>query len=161
MELSQKVTPFLWFDNQAEEAINLYCSLIPDSKIITITRYPDSFPGMAGKVLTAVFQLGGLKFMALDGGPQFKFTEAVSLYVNCEDQKEVDMLWNKLIADGGAESQCGWLKDKYGMSWQIIPKALPTLMTDPDREKAGRVMQAMMKMHKIEVDVLQKAYDGK
>lgn len=118
-------------------------------------------PEMKGKVLTAVFTLGGVKFMALDGGPQFSFTEAASLYVECEDQAEVDLLWSKLTADGGSESQCGWLKDKFGLSWQIIPKQLGELMGDKDPEKAGRVMQAMLKMKKIEVPLLQAAYEGK
>ena len=156
----QKITPFLWFDGNAEEAVNFYTSLFKNSKVVSITRYGDNFPNMKGKVLTAVFEIAGQQFMAIDGGPEFKFTEAISLYVNCEDQAEVDRLWGKLTADGGEESQCGWLKDKYGLSWQIIPTALPELLTDEDPEKAGRVMQAMLKMHKIEIADLKKAYEG-
>lgn len=149
---AQKITTFLWFDNNAEEAINLYTSIFKDSKILNVMK-------VEGKVLTATFQLEGQKFMALNGGPMFKFTEAISLFVSCETQAEVDDLWNKLIADGGQESQCGWLKDKFGLSWQIIPKALMQLMGDKDPVKAGRVMQAMMKMVKIDVAKLQEAYN--
>ncbi len=156
-----KITPFLWFDNNAEEAIKFYTSLFKDSKITSITKYPDSVPGMGGKVLNAMFELNGQQFMALDGGPMYKFNESFSIYVNCEDQAEVDHLWNKLIADGGEESQCGWLKDKYGLSWQIIPKALGELMGNPDPEKANRVMQCMLKMKKIVVADLEKAAEGK
>jgi predicted 3-demethylubiquinone-9 3-methyltransferase (glyoxalase superfamily) len=156
----QKITPFLWFDGNAEEAVNFYVSLFKNSKVVSITRYGDNFPDMKGKVLTAVFELAGQQFMAIDGGPEFKFTEAISPYVNCEGQEEVDRLWDKLTADGGAESQCGWLKGKYGLSWQIIPTILPELLTDKDPEKAGRVMQAMLKMHKIEIADLKKAYAG-
>ena len=161
--MQQKITPFLWFDNKAEEAINFYVSLFKDSKIESITRYPNStdehMKGMSGKVLTAVFSLNGQKFMALDGGPMFKFTEAVSMFVECEDQAEVDMLWEKL-AQGGEVQQCGWLKDKYGLSWQIIPKQLGVLMNDPDREKAGRVMQAMLQMKKIDIQKLNESYEA-
>ena|SRR5260221_368843 len=156
----QKITPFLWFDDKAEEAVNFYTSLFKNSKIVSMTRYPDDFPGMKGKVLTAVFELEGQEFMAIDGGPQFKFTEAISMYVHCQTQAEVDKLWEKLTADGGAESQCGWLKDKYRMSWQIIPDALGQMLSDKDPAKSGRVMQAMLKMHKIEIPVLEKAYKG-
>jgi predicted 3-demethylubiquinone-9 3-methyltransferase (glyoxalase superfamily) len=160
----QKITPFLWFDDRAEEAVNFYVSLFENSKVVSITRYPDNvedehMKGMEGKVLTAVFELNGQQFMALDGGPDFKFTEAISMYVNCETQEEVDRLWDAFTSDGGEESQCGWCKDKYGMFWQIIPKQLGELMSDPDHEKAGRVMQAMMQMKKIVVADLQKAYD--
>lgn len=159
--MMHKITPFLWFDNKAEEAVNFYMSLFKNSKLVSITRYGDEIPGMKGKVLTAVFQLDGQEFMALDGGPMFKFTEAVSMYVDCENQEEVDRLWNKLIADGGEESMCGWLKDKYGLSWQIIPKALGEMMSDKDPAKAGRVMQAMLKMKKIDVKKLKEAYNQK
>jgi predicted 3-demethylubiquinone-9 3-methyltransferase (glyoxalase superfamily) len=134
-----RITPFLWFDGQAEEAARFYAGLFEDSKIVSASP------------MMCEFQLAGQSFLALNGGPQFPFTEAISLYVSCEDQAEVDRLWTALIADGGAESMCGWLKDKYGLSWQIIPEALPRYMQDPDREKANRVMQAMMKMRKIEV----------
>lgn len=157
--MKQKITPFLWFDGKAEEAINFYVSLFKNSKIHSIARYPDNVPGMGGKVLTAVFELDGQQFMALDGGPMYKFTEAISLYVDCETQEEVDALWEKLSSDTNSE-QCGWLKDKYGLSWQIIPKALGEMMSDKDQAKAQRVMQAMLKMKKIDIDALKKAYDG-
>jgi len=157
----QKITTFLWFDNNCEEAVKFYTSIFKNSKIESMTYYPEEMPEMKGKVLTAVFWLDGMKFMALDGGPIFKFTEAISLYVECEDQEEVDRLWSTFTADGGSESQCGWLKDKYGMSWQIIPKKMGEMMSDPDHEKSGRVMQAMMKMKKIELPVLEAAYEGK
>ena len=160
--MNPKIIPFLWFDNTAEEAINFYISLFKNSKIESITRYPDNstdehMKGMSGKVLTAVFYLNGQKFMALDGGPMFKFSEAVSMYVDCEDQQEVDRLWGQLSA-GGEIQQCGWLKDRYGLSWQIIPKQLGEFMNDKDPVKAGRVMQALMQMKKIEVAKLQEAY---
>ncbi len=157
--MQQKITPFLWFDMQAEEAVNFYVSLFQDSKIVSIKRYGNEVPGMEGKVLTAVFELNGQQFMALDGGPMFKFTEAFSMFVDCEDQAEVDRLWEKLTADGGEESQCGWLKDKYGLSWQIIPRELMQLMSDPDPAKAGRVMQCMLQMRKIDVAKLREAYE--
>lgn len=157
----QKITPFLWFDDQAEEAINFYVSIFKNSKVVSITRYGDEVPGPKGKVMTATFQLDGQEFMALNGGPQFKFTEAISFFVNCETQEEVDELWGKLTSDGGEESMCGWLKDKYGLSWQIIPTALGEMLGDKDPEKAGRVMQAMLKMQKIDIKTLEQAYDGK
>jgi predicted 3-demethylubiquinone-9 3-methyltransferase (glyoxalase superfamily) len=156
----QKITPFLWFDDNAEEAMNFYISIFKNSKIVNITRNGEAGPGPKGSVLTATFQLEGQQFMALNGGPLFKFTEAISLFVSCETQAEVDDLWERLSA-GGAKSQCGWLKDKYGLSWQIIPTALGKLMNDPDPVKAQRVMTAMLKMTKIDVAGLQKAYDGK
>jgi predicted 3-demethylubiquinone-9 3-methyltransferase (glyoxalase superfamily) len=156
----QKITTFLWFDNNAEEAMNFYSSLFKNSRILSVTRNGEAGPGPKGSVLTATFQLEGQQFMALNGGPMFKFTEAISLFVSCETQQEVDELWEKLSA-GGAKSQCGWLKDKFGLSWQIIPTALGKLMNDPDPAKAQRVMMAMMTMSKIDVAALQKAYDGK
>ena len=157
----KKITPFLWFDNQAEEAMNFYTSIFKNSKIISIKRYPNEVPegptkGMEGKVLTGVFELDGQQFMALDGGPIFKFNESVSFYVDCQDQAEVDHYWDKLSAVPDSE-QCGWLKDKYGVSWQVIPKALNELMSDPDPAKAGRVVQAMLKMKKIIIADLEKA----
>ena len=160
----QKVTPFLWFDKNAEEAINFYTSVFKDSKIISINRYPDGplegpMKGMEGKVITGIFELGGQRFMALDGGPMFKFTEAVSFLVKCEDQEEVDYFWNKLTEDG-EESQCGWLKDKYGLSWQVFPTILQKLMSDPDQEKSQRVVQAFMKMKKFDIAQLLQAYNG-
>lgn len=156
----QKITPYLWFDNNAEEAMNFYIALFPDSKVLDVQRYPEGAPGPAGEVMAATFQLAGQEFMVLNGGPQFKFNESFSLFVNCEDQAEVDRLWNALIANGGEESRCGWLKDKYGLSWQIIPTALGRLMGDPNPAKAQAVMQAMLQMQKIVVDKLQAAYDA-
>ena len=150
----QKITTFLWFDGHAEEAMKFYVSIFKNSKIVSTMAGPD------GKVLTGTFQLEGQQFMALNGGPQFKFTEAISLFVNCETQAEVDDLWNKLTA-GGAESQCGWLKDKFGLSWQIIPSTLGRLLGDKDRAKAGRAMQAMLQMKKIDIAKLQQAFDGR
>ena len=141
----QKIAPYLWFDGNMEEAVKLYASILPDSKINVINP------------MMAQFELCGVTFMALNGGPQFKFTEAVSLFVKCKDQEEVDRYWDAFIANGGTESQCGWLKDKFGLSWQIIPDALGRYMGDPDREKAYRVMQAMLKMKKIIVADLERA----
>jgi predicted 3-demethylubiquinone-9 3-methyltransferase (glyoxalase superfamily) len=156
----QKIKPFLWFDGRAEEAANFYVSVFKGGKIVGITRYGDDEPGEAGEVMTATFEIEGQEFIALDGGPQFTFTPAISFFVSCETQAEVDELWAKLT-DGGEESQCGWLKDKFGVSWQIIPTALMELMSDPDDEKSSRVMQAMLKMTKIDVQALQDAYDGR
>ena len=155
----QKITPFLWFNDQAEEAMNHYVSIFPDSKILNVARYGDGAPFPAGTVITATFQLAGQEFMALNGGPLYTFTEAISLFVNCGTQSEVDELWDKLSA-GGAGGPCGWLKDRYGLSWQIIPSALGELLGDPDPEKAGRVMAAMLQMSKIDIAGLRKAYDG-
>jgi predicted 3-demethylubiquinone-9 3-methyltransferase (glyoxalase superfamily) len=155
----QKITPFLWFNDQAEEAMNFYVSIFRNSKVGTVSRYGDAGPGPKGQVMTASFQLEGQDFMALNGGPQYAFTPAISLYVSCADQQEVDDLWDKLSA-GGEPGPCGWLKDKFGLSWQIIPDALPRLMGDKDRAKAGRVMQAMLTMGKIDIAGLQRAYDG-
>ena len=154
----QKITPFLWFDNNAEEAINLYTSIFKDSKIGGISRYDKSFPDKAGQVMTATFHLFGQEFLALNGGPLFQFTEAISFLVHCEDQQEVDYYWQKLT-EGGKESQCGWLKDKFGLSWQIIPRALTEMLADKDPAKAHRVMQAMLRMKKIEIAGLEQARD--
>lgn len=156
----QKITPFLWFDNNAEEAVNLYTSVFKDAKAGSMVRYGDAGPGPKGQVMTATFQLFGQEFVALNAGPVFKFTEAISFVVNCEDQEEVDYYWEKL-SEGGAESQCGWLKDRFGLSWQIVPVIMPKLMQDKDPQKAQRVMAAMMKMKKIDIQQLQDAYDGK
>lgn len=153
-----KITPFLWFNTQAEEAMNFYVSIFKDAKVIQVDRYPEGTPA-AGSAMMAVFELNGQRFMALNGGPQFKFTEAVSFFVNCETQAEVDDLWEKLT-EGGEEQQCGWLKDKYGVSWQIIPNALGEMMGDPDPQKAGRVMEALLKMRKIDTALLKAAYDN-
>lgn len=152
----QKITPFLWFDNNAEEAINFYISIFKNSKVLSISRYAEG--PMKEKVLTAVFQLEGQQFMAIDGGPRFTFTEAISLFVNCETQEEVDALWDKLSA-GGEIQMCGWLKDKYGLSWQIIPSVLGKLLNDPDPVKSKRVMDAMLQMKKIDVNALKQAYN--
>lgn len=157
----QKITPFLWFDNNAEEAMNLYVSIFKDSKIGTITRYGSAGPGPAGTVMTATFHLFGQEFVALNGGPIFPFTEAVSFVVNCETQQEVDEYWNKLTADGGKEQPCGWVKDKFGLSWQIVPVILTTMITDKDTVKAQRAMQAMLRMKKIDIKQLQEAFDQK
>ena len=152
-----KITPFLWFDNQAEEAVNFYTSIFPNSKILNMSRYGDGGPGPAGSVMSATFELDGQEFQALNGGPLYKFTEAISLFVSCKTQAEVDTLWNKLT-EGGEEGPCGWLKDKFGLSWQIIPTALGELLGDPDPAKAQNVMKAMLQMKKIEVDKLKQAY---
>lgn len=155
----QTISPFLWYDGQAEEAIRLYTSIFKNSKIININYWAEGSPFPKGQVMTGVFELDGLRFYAFDAGPQFKFTEATSFFVNCETQEEVDHYWNSLTADGGQESKCGWLKDKFGLSWQIIPSALMKLMGDKDPVKAGRVMQAMMQMGKIIIADLEKAYN--
>jgi len=155
----QKITPYLWFDDNAEEAVNFYVSIFKNAKIKSETRYGDTAPGPMGKVMIMTFELEGLEFVALNGGPQYKFTEAISLFVNCATQAEVDELWAKL-SDGGEEQQCGWLKDKYGLSWQIIPQTLMDLMQDKDAAKAQRVMQAMLQMRKIDIAALQRAYAG-
>jgi predicted 3-demethylubiquinone-9 3-methyltransferase (glyoxalase superfamily) len=154
----KKITPFLWFDNQAEEAMNFYVSLFANSRILNVSRYAEGGPGSDETVMTATFQLDGQEFMALNGGPLFKFTEAISLFVNCETQEEVDELWEKL-SEGGEKSQCGWLKDKYGLSWQIIPTALGQMLGDKDPQKAQNVMQAMLQMTKIDIAALRRAYE--
>jgi predicted 3-demethylubiquinone-9 3-methyltransferase (glyoxalase superfamily) len=153
-----KITPFLWFDDKAEEAMNFYVSIFKNSKVGNVTRYGDAGPGPKGTVMSATFQLDGQDFFALNGGPLFKFTEAISFFVNCETQEEVDELWEKLTADGGSPHRCGWLKDKYGLSWQIIPKALGEILGDKDPQKSQRVMQAMLKMNKIDIQRLKEAY---
>jgi predicted 3-demethylubiquinone-9 3-methyltransferase (glyoxalase superfamily) len=154
----QKITPFLWFDDNAEEAMNFYVSLFKNSKVGTVTRYGDAGPGPKGTVMSASFQLDGQDFFALNGGPLFKFTEAISFFVNCETQQEVDDLWEKLSA-GGQKSRCGWLKDKYGLSWQVIPSVLGKMLGDKNAEKARRVMQAMLQMDKLDIAKLQQAYE--
>jgi predicted 3-demethylubiquinone-9 3-methyltransferase (glyoxalase superfamily) len=154
----QKITPCLWFDNNAEEAVNHYLSIFKNSKVNKVLRCGDAGPGPKGSVLTIAFQLEGQDFIALNGGPIFKFNEAISLSVDCKSQAEVDELWERLSA-GGQESQCGWLKDKFGLSWQVVPSALVEMLQDPDPEKAKRVMAAMMKMGKIDIAKLKQAYD--
>jgi len=156
----QKITPFLWFDNNAEEAMNFYVSIFKNSKVISVARYGDAGPGPKGSVMTANFQLNGQEFVALNGGPHFKFTEAISFVVNCETQQEVDEFWEKL-SEGGEESRCGWLKDKYGLSWQIVPTILVKLLQDKDPVKAKRVMEAMLQMNKIDIKKLKQAYEQK
>ena len=153
----QKITPFLWYDNQAEEAANFYVSIFKNSKVLSVSRYGDAGPGPKGSVMVASFELEGQKFTALNAGPRFKFTEAISFVVNCETQEEVDYFWEKLTAGGGQESMCGWLKDKYGLSWQIVPTVLFELFQDKDREKSQRVMQAMLQMKKMDVATLMRA----
>ncbi|MCI0625834.1 MAG: VOC family protein [Acidobacteria bacterium] len=153
----QKITPFLWFDTQAEEAANFYVSIFKNSKIVTITRYGEAGPGPKGTIMTATFQLDGQEFIALNAGPQFKFTEAISFSVDCKTQQEADQFWEKL-SGGGEEGPCGWLKDKYGLSWQIIPTILGEMLNDPDPQKSKRVMEAMLKMKKIDIETLKQAY---
>jgi predicted 3-demethylubiquinone-9 3-methyltransferase (glyoxalase superfamily) len=155
----QKITPYLWFDDRAEEAMLFYTSIFKNSKIGEVSRYGEGGPGEPGKVMSATFELEGQQFMALNGGPHFSFTPAISLFVNCDTQAEVDELWDKLI-EGGAPSQCGWLTDKFGLSWQIIPQALGEMLNDKDPAKSQRVMQAMMEMVKLDVPTLKRAYAG-
>jgi predicted 3-demethylubiquinone-9 3-methyltransferase (glyoxalase superfamily) len=154
----QKITPFLWFDGNAEEAMNLYVSVFKNSKIVNVRRYGDAGPGPKGSVMTGTFQIEGQEFFALNGGPKYKFTPAISLFVSCETQQEVDELWEKLSA-GGHKDRCGWLQDKFGLSWQIIPATLGKMLGDKDPQKANRVMQAMLKMDKIDIKKLKQAYD--
>jgi predicted 3-demethylubiquinone-9 3-methyltransferase (glyoxalase superfamily) len=153
----QKITPFLWFDNNAEEAINFYLSIFKNSKIVSMTRYGEAGPGPKGTVMAATFQLDGQEFFALNGGPQFKFSPAVSFFVKCETQQEIDELWEKLSA-GGAKNRCGWLQDKYGLSWQIVPPVLGEMLSDKDPGKSQRVMKAMLEMDKIDIARLKQAY---
>ena len=153
----QKISPFLWFDGNAEEAVNFYVSIFKDAKILNLSRYGEAGPGPKGTVMSATFQLHGQEFIALNGGPHFKFTPAISFFVHCQTQEEVDELWEKLSA-GGRKDRCGWLTDKYGLSWQIIPDVLGKMLNDPDKEKSKRVMTAMLQMQKIEVKKLEQAY---
>ncbi|HZO19071.1 MAG TPA: VOC family protein [Gemmatimonadaceae bacterium] len=155
-----RITPFLWFDNQAEEAAKLYVSIFKNSKIISIARYGEAGPGPKGSAMTVAFQLDGQDFTALNGGPVFKFNESISFVVPCKTQQEVDDYWKKLTAGGGEESQCGWLKDKYGLSWQIVPTVLNELLSDPDPKRANRAMKAMLGMKKLDIAALKKAADS-
>lgn len=155
----QKITTCLWFDDQAEQAMNFYVSIFKNSKVLSVMRWPEGHAD-EGKVLVTTFELDGVSFQALNGGPQFKFSEAISQSIDCKTQEEVDYFWDKLIAGGGEPSQCSWLKDKFGVSWQVVPEQLPRLLQDPDRAKAGRVMDAMMQMSKIEIDKLEAAARG-
>jgi predicted 3-demethylubiquinone-9 3-methyltransferase (glyoxalase superfamily) len=153
----QKIVPFLWFDGKAEEAMNFYVSIFENAKVISVNRYGEAGPGPKGTVMSATFELEGQRFIALNGGPQFSFSPAISFFVNCETQEEVDELWEKL-SEGGQKERCGWLRDKYGLSWQIIPTALGKFLTDPDPAKSKRVMTAMLQMQKIDIAGLKKAY---
>jgi predicted 3-demethylubiquinone-9 3-methyltransferase (glyoxalase superfamily) len=155
----QKITPFLWYDTQAEEAANFYCSIFKNSQVGKIARYGKGGPGPEGSVLTVDFELEGQKFTALNAGPQFKFTEAISFVVNCDTQEDIDYFWEKLTSDGGAESMCGWVKDKFGLSWQVVPTMLGQLMTG-DPEKSNRVMQAILQMKKLDISKLKAAAAG-
>jgi predicted 3-demethylubiquinone-9 3-methyltransferase (glyoxalase superfamily) len=154
----QKITPFLWFDNKAEEAVNFYTSIFKNSKIESIARYGEGSPGPKGTVMSVTFQIEGQEFMALNGGPIFNFSPAISFFVNCETQEEVDVLWEKL-SEGGEKQQCAWLKDKYGISWQIVPTVLGELLADKDPERSRRVMKAMLQMTKIDIAKLKQAYE--
>ena len=156
----QKITPYLWFDNQAEEAMNFYTSVFRESRVLGVSRYGDAGPGPKGQVMTATFELNGLQLTALNGGAvHFGFTEAISLYVDCKDQQEVDYYWSRL-SEGGEQGPCGWLKDRYGLSWQIVPSALGEMLGDTDPEKTRRVTEAMLKMGKLDIAVLRQAYEG-
>ena len=156
----QKITPFLWFDGNAEEAMSFYVSTFKNSKTVSVTRCGEGGPGPKGSVMTGTFQIEGQEFFAINGGPQFTFSPAISFFVNCETQQEVDELWEKLSA-GGEIQQCGWLKDKFGLSWQIVPSALGEMLADKDPEKSSRVMMAMLQMRKIDIKALREAYEGK
>jgi predicted 3-demethylubiquinone-9 3-methyltransferase (glyoxalase superfamily) len=158
--MSQKITPFLWFDTQAEEAANFYVSIFKDAEILSVSHYGEGSPGPAGSVMTVAFRLAGQEFTALNGGPMFKFTEALSFVIDCGAQDEVDHYWEQLTAGGGEPGPCGWLKDKYGLSWQVVPRALHDLLQDPDSERAKRAMQAMLQMGKLDIAALQRAAAG-
>jgi predicted 3-demethylubiquinone-9 3-methyltransferase (glyoxalase superfamily) len=156
-----KITPFLWYDSQAEEAAKFYTSIFENSRITKTTRYGEAGPGPKGSVMTVDFELAGQSYIALNGGPHFQFNEAISLSIDCKSQEEVDHYWSRLTADGGQESQCGWLKDKFGLSWQVNPSILGQLLSDPDPEKSKRVMNAMLTMKKIDIPALERAAEGK
>jgi predicted 3-demethylubiquinone-9 3-methyltransferase (glyoxalase superfamily) len=153
-------TPFLWFDDDAESALRFYVELIPGSEVLSVQRYADDMPGLGGKVMHAHFRLGGRDYYAMDAGPQYRFTEAVSLFVDCASQEEVDRYWNALTADGGEEQPCGWVKDRWGLSWQIVPDRLVELSRDPDPDRAHRAVQAMLGMRRIDIAELERAADG-
>jgi predicted 3-demethylubiquinone-9 3-methyltransferase (glyoxalase superfamily) len=161
IDTGQKITPFLWFDGQAEEAANFYTSIFDNSRILDVARYGEVGPGEKGSVMTVSFELEGQKFVGLNGGPHYKFTPAISFYIRCETQEEVDYFWERLLEGGGKPNQCGWLSDRFGVSWQVVPDALIEFLHDEDREKAQRVMQAMLQMVKIDIEKLQEAYDQK
>lgn len=159
MTTMQKVRTCLWFDHEAEEAANFYVSLIPDSRVLHVSRYGEAGPGKPGSVLTVSFELAGVQYLALNGGPVFKFTEAISLFVDCADQAEIDRLW-QAFGEGGSYSRCGWLKDRYGLSWQIVPSRLPELLGGADKSGAKRAMEAMLTMSKLDIAALEAAYHG-
>jgi len=154
----QKITPFLWFDSNAEEAVRFYVSTFPNSRVVNEARYGDAGPGPKGQIMTMTFELAGQRFIALNGGPHFRFNEAISLVVNVESQAELDEMWNKLLEGGGTPSQCGWLKDRFGLSWQVVPTKLAQLMSDQDPQRANRVMQALLQMKKLDLPALEDAY---
>jgi predicted 3-demethylubiquinone-9 3-methyltransferase (glyoxalase superfamily) len=158
--MAQKIVPNLWFDTQAEEAAQYYIDVLGNGRVISVARYPEGAPGPAGQVMSVEFEVAGMRLVGINGGPQFRFTEAVSLQVNCADQAEVDRLWDRFVGDGGAESQCGWLEDRYGLSWQIVPEGMDELFSDPDPSRAQRAMQAMLGMRKLDVAALRAAADG-
>ncbi|CAN5681786.1 VOC family protein [soil metagenome] len=158
--MANKITPFLWFDNNLEEAMNFYSRVFSDVEILNVSRFGEGAPAPAGTVITASFRINGQDFVGLNGGPMFNFTEAISFMIDCADQADVDHHWNLLTADGGQESQCGWLKDKFGVSWQVIPTVLGSLLGSPDPEAAGRAMQAMLQMQKLDIAKLKAAHDG-
>jgi predicted 3-demethylubiquinone-9 3-methyltransferase (glyoxalase superfamily) len=158
--MQQKIIPNLWFDTEAEEAADFYTSVFKDSRIVTKTHYTEGAPREAGMVMTVEWELNGQRFVGINGGPQFKFDEAVSFQINCEDQDEVDYYWEKLIEGGGSEGQCGWLKDKFGLSWQVVPTGMEEVFADPDPERAERAMKAMLQMSKLDVAELRRAADG-
>jgi predicted 3-demethylubiquinone-9 3-methyltransferase (glyoxalase superfamily) len=157
--MQQKIIPNLWFDVEAEEAANFYVSVFKNSRILNVTRYPEGAPGPAGSVMTVEFELDGHRFVGINGGPQFTFTEAVSFQIDCADQAEVDYFWDRLT-EGGQEVQCGWLKDRFGLSWQVVPAGMEEVLSDADPERASRAMQAMMQMVKIDIDEMRRAADG-
>ena len=157
--LRQRITPNLWFDTQALEAAEFYCSIFPNSRILSVARYPQDAPGPAGEVMTVEYELDGQRFVHINGGPQFTFSEAVSLSVECADQAELDSYWERLL-DGGEESQCGWLKDRYGFSWQVVPAGIDDLFTDPDPARAHRAFQAMLGMRKLDIEAIRRAADS-
>jgi predicted 3-demethylubiquinone-9 3-methyltransferase (glyoxalase superfamily) len=158
MAVKQKITTFLWFDKEAEDAARFYTSIFDDSKILSVSRYGDAGPGPKGTAMTVEFELAGQRFLALNGGPHFKFNEAISLLVDCDTQEEVDYFWEKLTSGGGKEAPCGWLKDRFGLSWQIVPTAAMRLLHDPDLERSRRAMQALMQMKKIDIAALRRAH---
>ncbi len=159
--MAQKITPNLWFDTEAEEAAEFYVSVFGgDSRIVSVSHYTEAGPGEPGSVMVVEFELGGQRFIGINGGPQFKFSEAISLQINCKDQAEVDYYWERLLADGGEEGPCGWLKDKFGLSWQVTPTGMDELFDDTDPERANRAMQAMLKMKKLDIGELRRAADG-